>query len=150
MPSVTVVPLALSVLVLQGTLMAVDEFVFHYRREMPRWERVGHPLDTLTVLVPLLLALLLPPQAPWIATFVALAIFSCLFVTKDERVHARLAGGGESWLHALLFMLHPALFLAVHALWIRGETAILTGQALLIGVFLLYQAGYWNFVRKDR
>jgi 2-polyprenyl-6-hydroxyphenyl methylase / 3-demethylubiquinone-9 3-methyltransferase len=38
-----VVPLGL-----QALAMAVDEAYFHRRRGLPRWERIGHPLDTLT------------------------------------------------------------------------------------------------------
>jgi len=28
--------------------MGVDEFYFHRRRGLPRWERLAHPLDTMT------------------------------------------------------------------------------------------------------
>src|SRR5262245_66006812 len=35
---------------LQMIFIAVDEIHFHRRRGLPRWERLGHPLDTLTVL----------------------------------------------------------------------------------------------------
>jgi hypothetical protein len=34
---------------LQMCCMAVDEVHFHRQRGLPRWERLGHPLDTLTV-----------------------------------------------------------------------------------------------------
>src|SRR5262249_11498801 len=34
---------------LQAPAMAVDEGWYHNRRGLPRWERIGHPLDTLTV-----------------------------------------------------------------------------------------------------
>ena len=36
----------IAVITLQALVMAVDEFYCHYRRELPRWERWGHPLDT--------------------------------------------------------------------------------------------------------
>jgi hypothetical protein len=140
------VPASLLVIAAQGALMTVDEFYFHRRRryELPRWERLGHPLDTLTVLVPLVLALRLPPAMPWIGWFLALAAFSCLFVTKDEWVHARACGPGEQWLHALLFLLHPALFAAVFVLWRAGETGWLSLQATLTFGFLCWQTLYWN------
>ncbi len=145
MPSSTVVvPLALLAFVAQGTLMAVDEFVFHRGRGLPRWERVGHPLDTLTVLAPLSSALLLPHAAPWTGVFLALAIFSCLFVTKDEWIHARHCEPVEQWLHALLFVLHPVLFLAIYLLWRAGETGWLLAQAALVSGFFLWQLLYWN------
>lgn len=140
------VPASLAVLIAQGFLMAVDEVYFHRRRrfKLPRWERLGHPLDTLTVLIPLLLALLFPPAAPWTGTFLALAVFSCLFVTKDEWVHARLCEPAEQWLHALLFLLHPALFAAIFFLWREGERGWIALQTVLTAGFLCWQALYWN------
>jgi hypothetical protein len=144
MPAALAIPFALSVFVLQGGLMAVDEFSFHRRRAMPRWERIGHPLDTLTVLVPALMAATLPFTAPWTALFVALAIFSCLFVTKDEWIHARHCAPAEHWLHALLFILHPMLFAALFLLWRAGETGWIAGQAALTALFLAWQTLYWN------
>ncbi len=42
-------PLLLLPVLMQGLAMFVDEFVFHRRRGLPRWERLGHPLDTLMV-----------------------------------------------------------------------------------------------------
>jgi hypothetical protein len=129
---------------LQGTLMLVDEFHFHRRRGLPRWERLGHPLDTLTVLAPLLLTLFLPVAAPWTAIFLALALFSCVFVTKDEWVHARLCAPGEQWLHALLFLLHPLLFGAMWVLWKAGERGLVSVQAALTFGFLCWQLLYWN------
>ena len=137
----------LAVLALQGLFMGADELLFHRHRALARWERVGHPLDTLTVLVPLLLTLSVLPQSPWIGAFIAMAIFSCVFVTKDEWVHARLCGGGENWLHAMLFILHPVLFLALFTLWKNGHYGWLTLQAVVTSCFLAYQVVYWNFVR---
>ena len=133
-----------SVFVVQGTLMLVDEFWFHRRREMPRWERIGHPLDTLTVLVPLLLTLFVPPTRPWTVAFAVLAVISCLFVTKDEWVHARLCTPGEQWLHALLFLLHPLIFAAIWFLWMKGGVGWITLQAAVTFGFLCWQTLAWN------
>ncbi len=135
---------ALAVFVTQGILMAVDEFGFHRRREVPRWERIGHPLDTLTVLFPLLLTLRLPPSPPWTVVFLGLAVFSCVFVTKDEWVHARACVPAEQWLHALLFVLHPVVFLMVFGLWRAGETIWIGMQTVLVASFLIWQILYWN------
>ena len=139
-----VVCVAITVFVLQGTVMAVDEFRFHRRRTVPRWERVGHPLDTLTVLLPLAGAILLPPVAPWTAAFLVLAVFSCLFITKDEWVHARHCEPAEQWLHAVLFLLHPMLFLMIFLLWRAGETGWLLTQTALVAAFCTWQSLYWN------
>ncbi len=144
MPSL--IALALSVFAFQGLLMLVDESVFHLRRrhEMPRWERLGHPLDTLTVLTPILLARFLPASEPWTIVFLALAVFSCVFVTKDEPVHAVHCTPGEHWLHALLFMVHPLLFAALWILWKQGQVGWISLQVAVTFGFLCWQTVYWN------
>jgi hypothetical protein len=43
--------LSLIPFVLQMLRMIGDEFYFHRRRTLPRWEWLGHPLDTLSVLL---------------------------------------------------------------------------------------------------
>ena len=52
----------------QAALMMVDELHFHRRRGLPRWERIGHPLDTATVLVCYGTALTLSPGQTYLAT----------------------------------------------------------------------------------
>ena len=32
---------------LHAFFMIIDEFYFHMKRILPKWERIGHPLDTL-------------------------------------------------------------------------------------------------------
>ena len=44
--------------------------------------------------------------------YAGLAVFSCLFVTKAEWLHARLCGPGEQWIHSLLFLLQPAALIS--------------------------------------
>lgn len=143
---------------LQMICMAFDEFHFHRRRDLPRWERIGHPLDTLTVLVCLLWLVLVPPSPATISIYVTLAVFSCLFVTKDEGVHLKLCGEAEQRLHALLFTLHPLVLLGAGMLWPGslgfgcGEWIRCSGEErrFLIGVcvavfgFGLFQFVYWN------
>jgi 2-polyprenyl-6-hydroxyphenyl methylase/3-demethylubiquinone-9 3-methyltransferase len=71
-----------------------------------------------------------------------------VFVTKDEGVHARLCGGGEHWLHALLFVLHPIVLIGFAVLWRSGAyPAILTIQLAATLAFLGYQLVYWNVLR---
>jgi hypothetical protein len=101
--------------------MLLDEAWFHRRRRLPAWERWGHPLDTLTVLACYGLALAMPPSRGVLIAYMTLAAFSCLFITKDEWIHARHCTGGEMWLHAFL-----------------------AGQTLLTALFLGYQLFYWN------
>src|ERR1051325_10514494 len=109
--------------------MVVDEVWYHRRRGLPRWERLGHPLDTLTVAIVYAWALAHPhPERGGLAGYVALAAFSCLFVTKDEPIHRRVCSAGETWLHAVLFILHPVVFLAFGLLWLDGERTFLALQ----------------------
>jgi hypothetical protein len=146
----------------QGIIIGLDEGVFHLRRGLPRWERIGHPLDTLTVLACLAFCLLLPASSFHRMLYGGLALFSCIFVTKDEFVHKECCPAAEQWLHALLFLNHPILLGALGLLWCHRDGVelpswlplpdptivqpFLWGQALLVGLFLLYQVIYWNFL----
>lgn len=149
--------------VLQVICMAVDELYYHRKRSLPRWERLGHPLDTLTVLLCMLWVLLMAPAPPSILIYVLLSIFSCFFITKDERVHYRLCLAGEHWLHAVLFILHPLIFIGAGLLWpavhqqafaamhyTGFEKAFLQGSTILIFLCSLYQFVYWNLLWKPR
>lgn len=141
-----VVPLAI-----QGLAMLVDEGVFHRRRGLPRWERIGHPLDTLTMLACLGWLLTVEPGSSHaLPVYIALGTFSALFVTKDEPVHTRLCTAGEQWVHSLLFVLHPIVLGAFALLWWTGHTEILVGQTIVAVAFLGYQIVYWNVVVPRR
>jgi 2-polyprenyl-6-hydroxyphenyl methylase/3-demethylubiquinone-9 3-methyltransferase len=129
--TIVVVPL-----VVQGVAMAVDEGVFHRRRGLPRWERIGHPLDTAT-LATCIIALCAGCS---VATYAVLGALSTLFVTKDEGVHATRCSAGEHWLHAVLFALHP---IVLAALWFASPT-VRTVQLALVLAVMAYQIGYWN------
>ncbi|HEY5920442.1 MAG TPA: bifunctional 2-polyprenyl-6-hydroxyphenol methylase/3-demethylubiquinol 3-O-methyltransferase UbiG [Kofleriaceae bacterium] len=131
---------------LQACAMVIDEFHFHRRRGLPRWERIGHPLDTLTIVACLVWLL----AGGGLAGYAVLAIASTLFVTKDEGVHARECGAGEHWLHAVLFALHPIVLAAFAYLAWRGETAMLTGQLAVTVAFTAYQIIYWNVLRDRK
>jgi len=138
--AIFVVPVAL-----QGLAMVVDEWWFHRRRGLPRWERVGHPLDTLSLV--LCLAWLLvsrPSDSTALGVYVGLSIVSTLFVTKDEWVHASACSPGEQWLHAVLFVLHPIVLAAFAVTWWAGRDELLVGQLVVTVAFLGYQVVYWN------
>jgi hypothetical protein len=131
--------------VAQGLAISVDEFYFHRRRGLPRWECIGHPLDTLSVLLCYLCLLLLPYGEGARGLYLGLAVFSSLLITKDEFVHKDLCSKAENWLHAVLFILHPLTLIAAGFLWSEGRgLEILQIQAGLIFVFLLYQIFYWS------
>jgi 2-polyprenyl-6-hydroxyphenyl methylase/3-demethylubiquinone-9 3-methyltransferase len=143
-PPLLAVPIAL-----QALAMLVDEGVFHRRRGLPRWERIGHPLDTLSIAACLGWLLLARPGEPAaLPIYVALAIASTLFVTKDEAVHAKVCTAGEHWLHALLFALHPTVLAAFAVLWWSGDHARWLGLQLAVVVaFAAYQVVYWSYLR---
>lgn len=152
---------------LQALAIGIDECYFHLKRGLPRWERIGHPLDTLSVLISIGFLLLVPFSFFAAKIFIGLAIFSCLFVTKDEFVHKHHCPASEQWLHALLFTLHPLTLILAGLMWAASYDAplpiwllewfaskelllpILMGQFLAMSAFFFYQVIYWNFVWKE-
>jgi hypothetical protein len=140
--------------------MAIDELHFHRRRGLGAWERIGHPLDTLTFLACLVWVFLVRPTRAAVGGYVALAAVSCLFITKDEFVHAHRCSAGEHWLHALLFVLHPIALASVAVLWpgLHASASAVPGWleatvpvspllAVQLGItaaFFVYQTTYWN------
>jgi hypothetical protein len=73
-----------------------------------------------------------------------LALFSCLFVTKDEIAHAKYCEPFEHWVHALLFVLHPIVLASIGYLWLRQARTLMFVQGALTLAFGLYQTLYWN------
>jgi hypothetical protein len=153
---------------MQMIVITFDEFYFHVRRGLPKWERLGHPLDTLTVLACFSFVLFVPYSPLFLKIYIALAIFSCFFVTKDEFVHKECCPASEQWLHALLFINHPVVLTAAGLLWPLVSGAVvpfwlsalipfterlrlaLLVQTACVFVFFIYQIIYWNFIWKDK
>jgi hypothetical protein len=134
---------------LQGILIFWDEFYFHRKRGLPLWEKLGHPLDTLTVFVCYAFMLLCPPIGSNPAWLVGLMVFSCLFITKDEFVHTEVCNAWENWLHAMLFVVHPISFVSAFLIWKNQlDQNILVMQASVIFAFMLYQLIYWRYFEK--
>ena len=131
---------------LQALAMFADELVFHRKRGLPRWERVGHPLDTLSAALCYGWLVATRSTSPHgLAVYVGLCAFSCLLITKDEWVHARLCEPLEGWLHAVLFVLHPVVFLAFGVVWRSGAWPWLVKAELFSTLgFLSYQLLYWS------
>lgn len=127
---------------IQGILFAVDEFYFHLKRGLPRWERIGHPIDTVLFLAPLLY---LYWQGQADGLYWALTLVSCVVITKDEWVHARLAPGSEVWLHSVLFMLHPLVLITAGATLPQNDPRYL-GMLGLVTLLMSYQIIYWNWL----
>jgi hypothetical protein len=152
--------------ILQFIVISLDEGIFHLKRGLPRWERIGHPIDTASVLSCVLYVLLIPYSPAALKGFIALAIVSCLLVTKDEFVHKHHCPASEQWLHALLFINHPIVLTSAAMMWPflhPGETPewlnwighaeqlrlFLLTQLGLISAFMAYQIIYWNFIWKE-
>lgn len=152
----------------QTLIIMADEFYFHVKRGLPKWERLGHPLDTLTVLACFAFVLFVPYSSSALKIYIALSIFSCFFVTKDEFVHKECCPASEQWLHAILFLNHPILLTATGLLWraidkpplplwinelvpyaqnIQMFFYVQTGFSAL---FFIYQLIYWNILWKDK
>lgn len=135
----------------QALLMAIDEGYFHRRRGLPLWERIGHPIDTVGVLVTQYAVLF----TQWSDTaLIILAGISTLLITKDEWVHHRECEATETWLHSLLFVIHP-----VHLglwIWLRQEDQVSLHFQELLTIFIatltvgVFQVLYWNtpLIRK--
>jgi hypothetical protein len=154
--------------IIQILVIMIDEFYFHIRRGLPKWERLGHPLDTLTVLACFTFILFVPYSTFTLKIYIGLAIFSCIFVTKDEFVHKECCPASEQWLHALLFLNHPVVLTAAGLIWptstgaegpawLRGLVPFLDQihlflivQTASIALFLIYQLVYWNVIWKDK
>lgn len=152
---------------LQLLAMLFDEGYFHLRRGLPRWERIGHPIDTFSVLVCLGWILFAPFSTPNLLIYIAFASFSSLLVTKDEFVHKHYCPASENWLHALLFTLHPVTLTCAGFMWpvVQGIDVapwiahwldnppqlnlFLHVQFSATALFLFYQIIYWNFVWKE-
>jgi len=145
----------------QGVAIFFDETVFHLKRGLPKWERLGHPLDTLTVLACIAFILWIPFSTTTLILYIFLALFSTLFVTKDEFVHNEHCCAKEQWLHALLFILHPITLATLGFIWpviqsnhtenwlLDNPSALrlfLYGQLTLMSLFFLYQIVFWNFI----
>jgi hypothetical protein len=131
--------------------MSVDEFYFHYKRGLPLWERIGHPLDSLTILICYSFLVLRTPTELNIKIYIGLSLFSCLFVTKDEFIHTINCEAFENWLHSLLFILHPISLMAAGFVWIKQISPIfIKVQLLIVFIFMFYQIIFWGIRGKSK
>ncbi len=139
--------------ILQTPLILFDEWAFHRKRALPKWEKIGHPLDTLSVGLALFLPAFLPYSPTLLKVYIGLSVFSCLMVTKDEWVHKHHCPATEHWVHALLFLNHPILLAAGGFIWASGVASFITFlkiQWAFAILFMLYQAIYWNLVYREK
>lgn len=160
--------LLLTPFILQALLIFFDEGVFHLKRGLPKWERIGHPIDTLSVLACLVFVLLTPFSKTALWVYISLCSISCILITKDEFVHKHVCNAKEQWLHAALFVNHSILLISCALIWIAVSAypsaswiselstnknvllLFLRGQAIFIFLFAIYQIIYWNFIWKEK
>lgn len=154
--------------ILQAIVMLFDEGYFHIRRGLPKWEKIGHPLDTLTVLLCMGFVLFIPFSTTTLCIYSLLACFSTIFVTKDEFVHKFHCPASENWLHALLFTLHPITLISAGFIWpvtqniqvspwiirwlSKPEALLffLKTQFIVMLIFFFYQVIFWNIIWKNK
>ena len=153
---------------IQIVVIGCDEYFFHIRRALPKWERIGHPLDTLTVLICILFILFVPFSEGALKVYIPMAIFSCFFITKDELIHHECCSAMEQWLHSLLFVNHSLVLASAGLMWPflhSGDVSFkvlnffsqskffevfLILQAVFIFLFMTYQIVYWNVLWKQK
>ncbi len=153
---------------LQAICMIFDEGYFHIRRGLPKWERIGHPIDTFSVIVCIAYVVFVPFSKRALYFYIFLASFSSILVTKDEFVHKHHCPASENWLHALLFTLHPITLAFAGFIWpVVQEVPVaswivhlldnpialarfLYGQLIVMILFFLYQILFWNVLWKDK
>ncbi len=134
---------------LQAGLLFFDEMVFHRKRGLPLWEKIGHPLDSFSVLSCYLFLCFSDFNDFNLVVYSVLSVFSCFLITKDEFIHKELSSASENWLHSVLFMLHPVTLFSAGSLWAENlEKFYFAGAALSVLVFMLYQILYWSFYEK--
>lgn len=145
-------------------LMIFDEFFFHRKRILPKWERIGHPIDTVFILLCFLVVICLPMTKLSIILYFSLSVLSCFIIVKDESIHLKYCGKYEQYLHALLFILHPILLIILFFSWSSFTKSyfsdmdyfnspllknIIYFQFISATLFLSYQILFWNFFFKD-
>lgn len=153
---------------LQAIVIFFDEGYFHIRRGLPKWERIGHPIDTASVLLCMGFVLFVPFSKEMLILYIILASLSTILVTKDEFVHKEHCPAAEHWLHALLFTLHPITLITAGFIWpvvqdvevaawitnwLDNPEALylfLQGQFATMSLFFIYQVIYWNVLWKPK
>lgn len=135
---------------LQSTLILWDELYFHRKRGLNRWERLGHPLDTLVMLITLLWLVLNEPNDSNFYLAIVLAAMSSLIITKDEWIHKAECSALEAWIHSLLFVVHPVVLGILIISW-RSQTPDwfwLRWMAVPTAGLMIFQFFYWNVFRE--
>lgn len=155
---------AFAMIFFHGLCMLFDEFYFHHKRKLPKWERIGHPIDTLFFIFCYCLVIFFPLTQFYIILFLIFSVISSFIIIKDESVHKKYCATPEQFLHAILFILHPIILIILFLCWplfseishpkfvelnLLNLKKFIIGQFFLSIIFLFYQIIYWNFIFKD-
>ena len=135
---------------LQILIIMIDEFYFHRKRSLPLWERLGHPIDTSTVILCVGMTIFFPLTSSSSQIYLVLAVISCVMVTKDEFVHHAHCCQKEQWLHALLFIIHPVSLWVYYQFWLHDMVDSLRFIFVSLCLFSLYQYFYWNIFNSNK
>ena len=146
-------------------LMLIDEFYFHQKRGLPQWERIGHPIDTFSVLLCFFIVFFFPMTNITLIIYAILFTISCLIIIKDEAIHLKYCNKYEQYLHAAVFVFHPIILINLFLSWSSFSFSpylffntfsslnlkyIVSFQFISIILFFLYQIFYWNiFITKN-
>ncbi|APJ02553.1 hypothetical protein AXG55_00830 [Silvanigrella aquatica] len=156
--------ISLSFVSFHAFLMIIDEFIFHRKRVLPKWERVGHPIDSLFFLICFFIVLFFPMNMNSILFFTLFACISCFIIIKDEGVHLKYCSKYEQYIHALLFVLHPIILIILFLSWSSFSVSyfpifevfksfflklLIYFQFFSATIFLFYQIVFWNFIFKE-
>lgn len=140
----------IGLIAVQALVMIFDEFFYHRRRGLEKFERWGHVADTTLFFAAITLPILLVPHAFNIGVYIFFAASSAIITTKDEWIHARFCTGGEQWCHSILFLLHGAILVALGILWtIDPSSSVLRLLPLPVGLWGIYQFFYWNVLYDE-
>ena len=152
------------IMIFHSAIMLVDEFYFHIKRGLSKWERIGHPVDTFSVLLCFLCVFFLDYNSVNQVLYISFSVLSCLLIIKDEGVHLKTCTAQEQRLHALLFILHPIFLSIIYHSWISFQNKAelsnfyhATPFKLFIifmffsgVIFFFHQVFYWNYFTKGK
>jgi hypothetical protein len=145
-------------LVEQGLDILVDEFYFQFARGLPRWEHLGRPLDTFTVLAPILwqgfslqsqgnlMVYVVPPHSRACSSS-RMNSYIPMFALRPS-TSMPCSSSCIHWFLPLLLLCHAPAGAIVWLEQVLGRASALPIQAAILALYMIYQAVYWNLIWK--
>ena len=145
----------LIIMSLQVILFHVDEYYFHRKRGLSKYEIASAITDGAFYVLPLIIATFAKFDSIWKTIFIVLAGISCLSIAKNELFYPALQVK-ERIIHSLLYVLHPILLYSFYISW-KGNFFdaypnfwILQLLYVAIGFkTVIYQIIYWNYIHEN-